>query len=302
MKLRVGYGVSGNSAGFNAFSALLIYGSPTGNSKVVYNGNVTNAIGPVRNENPDLKWESTATTNIGLDFGLLRDRIIGSVDYYIKKTSDLIYDQYPVSATQYIVPYYTANVGNIKNSGIELVLSGTPVKTKEFTWKSSVNLAHNKNVVEKLSNKQFPIDYIQTAQLGGQGQSGNYSQIVQTGYALGTFKLWHYTGKNQNGISTFLNAKDSVITGQPLTTDMRVVGNAQPSLIYGWTNSFYYKHFDLNFLVRGVLGNKILNATLAALNNPINARIQNIPRYTLNEAANDNYAFLISDRFLESGS
>ena len=302
LKLRAGYGVSGNSAGFNAFSALLIYGSPPGNSKVVYNGNVSNAIGPVRNDDPDLKWESTATTNIGLDFGVLKERITGSVDYYIKKTSDLIYDQYPVSATQYIVPSYIANVGKIKNAGIELVLTATAVKTRDFTWKSSINLAHNKNTVEQLSNDKFVINYIQTAQLGGKGQSGNYSQIVQNGYALGTFKLWHYVGKNQNGVSSYTNAKDSVISTQPLTTDAKIAGNAQPSLVYGWTNSFYYKGFDLNFLVRGVLGNKILNATLAGLNNPADSKIQNIPRFTLNESFKDINAYLISDRFLESGS
>jgi len=302
LKLRAGYGVSGNSTGFNAFTALLIYGSPPGNAKFLNNGVITNAIGPVRNDNADLKWESTATTNIGLDFGILKDRISGSVDYYIKKTSDLIYDQYPVSATQYIIPQYTANVGSIKNTGIELALSAVPLKTRDLTWKTSVNLAHNKNVVENLSNSKFVINYIQTAQLGGQGQSGNYSQIVQNGYAIGTFNLWHYLGKNQNGVSTFQKADGSTTATQPLTTDQRIAGNAQPSLIYGWTNSLYYKNFDLNFLLRGVLGNKILNATLAGLNNPIGSKVQNIPRFTLGESYNDNVAYLISDRFLESGS
>jgi len=302
LKLRAGYGVSGNSTGFNAFSALLIYGSPPGNSKFVYNGNITNAIAPVRNDNPDLKWESTATTNIGIDFGILKDRISGSVDYYIKKTSDLIYDQYPVSSTQFFIPLYTANVGSIKNTGIEVVVNATPLKTRDLTWKTSANIAHNKNVVENLSNSKFAINYIQTAQLGGQGQSGNYSQIVQNGLPIGTFKLWHYLGKNQNGISTFQKADGSVTATQPLTTDAKIAGNAQPSLVYGWTNSFYYKNFDLNFLVRGVLGNKILNATLAGLNNPIGSKVQNIPRFTLGESYNDNVAYLISDRFLESGS
>jgi iron complex outermembrane receptor protein len=302
LKLRAGYGVSGNSAGFNAFSSLLIYGTPADNAKFLYNGNITNAIGPVRNDNPDLKWESTATTNIGLDFGILNDRISGSVDYYIKKTSDLIYDQYPVSTTQYFVPTYTANVGSIKNSGIEVVLNAVPVKTKGFTWKTSLNVAHNKNVIENLSNDKFAINYIQTAQLGGKGQTGNYSQIVQPGYALGTFNLWHYMGKNENGVSTYQKADGTITATQPLTTDARISGNAQPTLMYGWSNNFYYKSFDLNFLVRGVMGNKILNATLAALNNPVDSKIQNIPRFTLNESYNDINGYLISDRFLESGS
>jgi iron complex outermembrane receptor protein len=302
MKLRAGYGVSGNSAGFNAFTALLIYGTPAGNAKFLYNGNITNAIGPVRNENPDLKWESTGTTNIGLDFGLFNDRINGSVDYYIKKTSDLIYDQYPVSTTQYFVPVYTANVGSIKNTGIEVVLNAVPVKTGDFTWKTSVNLAHNKNRIEQLSNDKFTIDYIQTAQLGGKGQSGIYSQIIKPGLALGTFNLWHYMGKDANGVSTFQSADGTAKASQPLSTDAVISGNAQPNLVYGWTNNFYFKGFDLNFLIRGVTGNKILNSTLAALNNPTDSKIQNIPRFTLGESYNDINAYLRSDRFLESGS
>ena len=142
----------------------------------------------------------------------------------------------------------------------------------------------------------------QTAQLGGKGQSGNYSQIIQPGSAVGTFTLWHYLGKNEAGVSTFQKADGSTTATQPLTTDQQVVGNAQPKLIYGWVNNFTYKAFDLNFLVRGVYGNKILNATLAGLNNPADARLQNIPRFTLGESFNDINAYLISDRFLESGS
>jgi TonB-dependent starch-binding outer membrane protein SusC len=302
LKFRAGYGVSGNSLGFDAFSALLVYGTPQGNNKFLYNGNITNAIGPVRSDNPDLKWESTSTVNIGLDFGLLKNRLTGSVDYYIKKTSDLIYDQYPVSTTQYFLPIYTANVGRIKNTGIELVLNAVAVKTKNFSWTTSINLSHNKNIVETLSNDKFTLPSIPTAQVGGKGQSGNYSQVVQPGMPLGTFYLWHYLGKDANGVSTYQKADGSTTATQPLTTDARLTGSAQPKLIYGWTNNFTYKNFNLNFLVRGVTGNQILNVTLAALNNPTDAKIQNIPRFTLGESFKDINGYLVSDRFLESGT
>lgn len=302
LKLRGGYGVSGNSAGFNAFSALLVYGTPPGNSKFMSNGNITNAIGAVRTNNPNLKWESTGTANLGLDFGFLNDRITGSVDYYIKKTSDLIDDQLPVSTTQYFTTTYTANVGSITNRGIEVVLNIVPVKTHNFSWKSSFNLAHNNNMVNTLSNGQFSVPYIQTSQLGGKGQTGNYSQVIQTGLPLGTFVLWHYMGKDANGVSQYLNAAGKTISTQPLTTDARVAGNAQPKFVFGFTNTFFYKRFDFNVLVRGVTGNKILNATLAGLNDPTDSKIQNIPRFTLNESYKDINAYLISDRFLENGS
>jgi len=301
LKLRAGYGVSGNSAGFDAFTAQLIYGVPPGGGKFLSNGNIVNPIGPVRNDNPNLKWESTATTNIGLDFGILNNRITGSVDYYIKKTSDLI-TTLQVSTTQYFYPLLTANVGKMKNSGVEVVLNAIPVKSGAFTWRTSLNFSHNKNVVQSLSQGGLTLPYIQTAQLGGKGQSGNYSQIIQPGYAVGTFDLWHYLGKNSNGVSTYQKADGSTTAAQPLTTDQFIKYDAQPKLIYGWSNSFFYKNFDLNFLVRGVYGNKILNATLAGLNNPADSKLQNIPRFTLGESFKDINAYLISDRFLESGS
>jgi iron complex outermembrane receptor protein len=302
LKLRAGYGVSGNSQGFDAFSSILIYGTPPGSSKYLNNGVISNVVNAVRNENPDLKWESTATTNLGVDVGFFKNRLTASVDFYIKKTRDLIDDVLPVSSTEFQYTTYTANVGSMTNRGIELVLSAVPVQTAAFTWRSSLNFSHNTNRIDNLSTDRFTIPYIQTAQLGGKGQSGNYSQIIQPGSAVGTFTLWHYLGKNERGVSTFQKADGSTTATQPLTTDQQVVGNAQPKLIYGWVNNFTYKSFDLNFLVRGVYGNKILNATLAGLNNPADARLQNIPRFTLGESFNDINAYLISDRFLESGS
>ena len=302
LKLRAGYGVSGNSLGFNAFSALLVYGTPAGNSKFLNNGVISNAIGPVRNPNPDLKWESTATSNFGLDFGLLNNRITGSVDYYIKKTADLIYSEYQVSTTQFFLPTITANVGKIKNTGVEVSLNATIVRSKNFSWNSAPNMAHNKNNIETLSDDFYKIALIQTAQTGGKGQSGNYSQVVQPGQPLGTFNLWHYVGESDKGVSSYVNAKGETIATQPLTTDQMIAGNAQPKLVYGWNNDFRYKKWDLNFLVRGVLGNKILNVTKASLNNPSDAKLQNIPDFTLNESFNDINGYLISDRFLEDGS
>lgn len=305
LKLRAGYGVTGNSEGFNAYSALLIYGTqPGGSTKFLNNGTIQNAIGPVANANPNLHWESTATTDIGLDFGLFQNRITGSFDYYIKKTTNLIDDDLPVSLTEFLLPTYTANVGSMTNKGIEVVLNFVPVKTKDFTWRSSMNFAHNNNRIDNLTNSQFTIPYIQTAQLGGKGQSGDYSQIIEPGLALGTFDLWKYLGKNAAGLSTYQTANGTVTTAQPLTTDQMIGGNAQPNLIYGWTNTFVYKQFDLNFLLRGVLGNKILNATLAGLNDPVDAKLQNIPQFTLsqNEKPTDLNADLISSRYLENGS
>jgi TonB-dependent starch-binding outer membrane protein SusC len=299
LKLRAGYGVSGNSLGFDAFTAITRYNT---SGRFYNNGQYINGLLPVTNENPDLKWESTDMTNIGLDFAVLKNRISGSIDYYIKNTSDLIYD-YPVANTVYFVPFMTANVGKVKNTGIEVTITAIPVSTKGFNWTTSANLSHNKNEVVSLSNGQFQaLAYVPIAYLGGKGQTGNWSQQLMEGQPLGTFSLWHYMGKNDAGTSTFLTADNKVIASQPLTTDLFVAGNAQPKLLFGWSNTFTYKNFDLNFFLRGVTGNKILNNTLAQLNSPADAKNNNVPKFTLGEAFTDNIAYLTSDRFLEDGT
>lgn len=197
----------------------------------------------------------------------------------------------------------TANVGKVKNTGIEVSLTATPVSTKIFSWTTSANLAHNKNEVVSLANDKFPaLTEIPTAYLGGKGQTGNWSQVIKEGQPLGTFSLWHYAGKNDAGTSTFETADGKIIASQPLTTDLMIVGNAQPKLMFGWNNTFTYKNFDLNFFLRGVTGNKILNNTLAQLNNPADSKTLNIPKFTLGEAYKDNIAYLTSDRFLEDGT
>ncbi len=239
-------------------------------------------------------------TNIGLDFGLFNNRLSGSIDYYDKLTTDLIWT-YPVSATQFFVTQLTANAGRIRNKGIEVMVNATPVTNSTFTWRTSANLAHNDNNVESLSNDVFTQKSIQTAYAGGKGQSGNWSQLVVEGSPIGTFNLWHYLGKNPAGV-TIIQKKDGTATTAPVTADYIFPGNAQPKLIYGWNNTFTYKNIDVNFFLRGVSGNKILNATLAGLNSPSDAKNLNIPRFTLGESFNDNNAYLISDRFLENGS
>lgn len=299
LKLRGGYGSSGNSQGFNAFTRLLLYRTST-TSKFYYNGNFINSIGAYQNPNADLEWERTNVANIGLDFTLFNRILTGSVDVYDKRTSGLIYD-YNVSTTQYFVPTLTANAGKISNKGVEVILSVRPLSGRNLKWTSTLNFAHNKNNIESLSNDIFSLNYQYTAYLGGKGQSANSSQIIQQGYPIGTFNIWKYGGKNAQGVTQIVKA-DGTLTTAPSSADFVYSGNAQPKLLYGWNNTFTYKNVDLSFFVRGVYGNKILNATLANLNSPLDATTVNIPRFTLDESPNDNNAYLLSDRYLESGS
>lgn len=297
LKLRVGYGVTGNSLGFDPLIAQEQFGIV---GRAYTNGTYLDGIGPVQNANPDLKWESTATTNIGADFSVFKGFLSGSIDVYDKTTSNLIWS-YPVSATQFPVTNFTTNIGKISNKGVELQLNASLIKTPDFTWKSSFNLAHNINNVLSISNSQFNNQYVYTAFLGGKGQSGNWSQIIEPGHPIGTFDIWHYMGKNAQGVSLFRSAAKGDTTSSPTTADYYTAGSAQPQLLMGWSNTFTYKGFDLNVFFRAVTGNKILNGTLATLNDPIDAKTQNLPGFSLHESFNDINSTYISDRFLETG-
>lgn len=299
LKLRASYGVTGNASGFNAYTAQFISGNL---GTYYYNGvGLTTAYGPTQAANFDLKWEKTATTNIGLDFAILKGKLTGSLDWYDKNTTGMIYG-YRVDPILVPSGRITANGGSINNKGIELSLSATPVKTNDFSWSSSLNLAHNKNEITKLTNPLFiGGDSVSVSFPEGGGQSGSSLQLLKEGHPLGQFFTLEYAGKNSAGISQFVAANGSLTT-TPTRADYRYAGNAQPKLIMGWSNTVRYKDFDFNLFIRGVFGNKIFNATRADLFRPTTAMSTNILVDAENESPADGNAYKYSTRFIESGN
>jgi iron complex outermembrane receptor protein len=300
LKLRASYGVTGNSSGFNAYTSRLLYGF-VGTTE--YLGNTINAISAIQNENPDLRWEKTATANIGLDFSILSDKVSGSLEVYDKRTTDVIYP-YPVNTNQYLYSQLVANVGEVSNRGYELSLSSNVVSKADFSWNTTLNLAHNKNKIVTLSNDVFKADSIRIFTPDGGGQSGASIQVLMSGQPIGTFYTYKYAGKNESGVSQYVNS-DGTLTSDPTqlsVADYQVLGNAQPKLLLGWTNNLRYKNFDLNLFFRGVFGNKIMNVTRADLFRPGTATINNIPVDAASESANDFNSYRYSSRFMESGN
>lgn len=304
LKLRAGYGVSGNSLGFDAFTSILRYGA-TGwftNS----NGNQAHTLGAVANANPDLKWEKTGMFNIGVDFAFLNNRLSGTIEWYNKNTQDLIYN-YKVSTTQFLYESMIANVGEISNKGIEITINATPVQTKDFTWNTSLNLSHNKNCVEKISNSEYSVDYIETANLSGRGQSNLNSQRIMEGRPIGQFYTWEWVGYNDKGVSLFNDYdKDGKLIGTTTSPsvieDQRYTGDAQPKLTFGWSNSLSYKKFTLTAFFQGIVGNKIMNATRARYSDMGAAGQYNLLKDVLTEQkATDTGSNFLSDRYLEKG-
>lgn len=299
LKLRASYGVTGNATGFNAFTARFISGTQ---GVFYYNGSSVSASGPIQAANPDLKWEKTSTANIGIDFGILKGKLSGSIDLYDKKTTGMIYS-YRVDPILVPTGTIVANGGSMSNKGVELSLNAAIVENKTFVWNSSVNFAHNSNEITSLTNPLFSGgDSILLAFPEGLGQSSHSLEILKQGKPLGQFFSPIYTGKDANGVSQFVAADGKLTTTPIIGTDYHYIGNSQPKLLMGWSNSFRYKNFDLNIFLRGVFGNKIFNATRADLFRPNTAQYTNILKEAANENVADYNAYLYSTRFVENGS
>ena len=310
LKLRAGYGVSGNALGFGAYSAYTLFGLNSGSS-FTYNGVTYSKIEATQNGNKDLKWETTKMFNVGVDFAFLDSRLSGSIEFYSKKTSDLIWS-YDVSTNIYPVGSMNANVGDITNTGIELTINAVPVKTKDFTWETTVNLAHNKNKVDKLSNKKFSVDYKDWGDpnIGGISSNGEVERIKE-GESLGTFWTYEWAGYNEHGQSTYYvhDATTGERTGEVTTTpekkDKTKVGCALPKVTYGWNNTLTYKKWALTAFFQGNIGNKIMNATRAHYSNKaLLSAGKNVLADALKDKyfTSDNTYYYPSDRYLENGS
>ena len=310
LKLRVGYGVSGNAMGFGAYTALQRY---IADGVFTYDGETMRTLRADGNANPDLKWESTGMFNVGLDFAFLGSRLNGSIEFYNKKTWDLIWD-YRVSTALYPYGLMKANVGDITNRGIEFTLNAIPVKTKDFQWQTTINLSHNKNRVDKLHNAQYSVDYEDKADANIVGMSSfNMAacQRIMEGEALGTFWTLEWAGYNADGISTYYvhdpvtNERTGEVTTNPTITDRTKVGCAQPKLTYGWNNTLNYKNWSLTAFFQGMLGNKIMNTTRIQYSNKT---LYSGGKNVLSEAItnpnfwSDGNANHPSDYYLEDGS
>jgi len=250
MKLRVGYGITGNQDGIGEGKSLYLLGTdPTGSYYDPISATWKQSYGPIQNANPDLKWESTAQLNFGLDFMLL-NRINGTFEIYSKKTSDLLY-VYNVAVPPNVYPTMLANVGDLSNKGVELTLGANILKTKDFRFDANLTLARNVQTVDKLTNDNYTNGNFQSGSLQGlTGMSSVFSQILKEGYPVGTFWGPKCSGIDENGQFVFEDNGES-----------QVIGNVQPKLSTGFSMDFGYKNFDLNISTYGMFGQDVLNAT-----------------------------------------
>ncbi len=307
LKLRAGYGVSGNAMGFGAYTAYATYGA---SGFFDYNGKSWRTLAATKNANPDLKWESTGMLNIGIDFGFLKNRINGTIEFYNKKTKDLIWD-YPVSTNIYPMGSIAANVGEITNTGVELTINIDAIRTKDFNWMTTINLSHNKNTVDRLSNDKFEVGTFTQGDPMVAGVSSNgYTQRIIEGEPLGTFYPSEFAGYDATGKSTYYVRDEATgkrtgeVTNEPAFKDRTITGCAQPKLNLGWNNTFSYKNLSASLFFTGVFGNKIYNGSRANYSSPeMFANGKNVLKeFITDRPATDNLPNYPSDRYLENGS
>lgn len=323
LKLRAGWGQSGNASGFDIYTSRFFYDVAGRFDYIAEDGTVESykQLSAARNANPDLKWETTTMLNIGLDFAFFNGRLNGTIEYYNKSTKDMIWD-YPVSTAQYPVSWITANVGKMQNRGVELTLNATPVQTRNFTWNTSLNLSHNQNKVVSVSNPTagFNAGIINRYNPNLPGMSLAYIQRIIEGQPIGTFYTWEWAGYNENGNSCFYvyDKTDDQISGErlrdengnfvttetPEEKDRVIVGCAQPKLTMGWDNRITFRNWDLNLFFTGVFGQKIFNEPKAAfgyLGDVAAGKniLADAPNY---QKVGDKYSSIPSDRWIEDGS
>ncbi|HUX56457.1 MAG TPA: TonB-dependent receptor [Bacteroidales bacterium] len=292
LKLRLGYGTTGNQGGISPYNSVALYRS---GPQYYDNGNWINTYRYSQNPNLDLKWEQTATLNAGLDFSLYNAHIEGSIDYYTRLTSDLLYT-YPVPVPPYMYATMLANVGDISNKGIEFVINADIIRNQDFQWTVSLNAAHNKQLVTKVSNETYQVANTLVGGVGGRGQSGTTSHILQEGEEISSFYGPVCEGLDADGKWII---KDLDGNGIIDSKDNTVIGHAMPRATYGITNTITYKGFDLNFFFRGVYGNDIFNNDIMMMGNPTNFPAQLYKEATTTSLTDK---MLYSSYYIEKGS
>ena len=273
LKLRAGYGVTGIdiSSPYQSLASIDYSGN------YMYNGEWIQPISPTRNDNPNLHWEKKFEYNVGLDFAVLDERLSGSIDLYRRDTKDGLY-YYSVPTPPYYYGSIMANVAQIRNEGIEILLNATPVRTRDFEWNSSLTFSKNRNELLSISNDQFKSenDYFDTGYTGEPIQKTTHQ--VKVGQPIGNFFNLRSIGLDENGKWVVerlrydeegnVVSKYYGLAADAGYTDWQVLGNGVPDIYLNFNNNFRYKNFDLALTMRGAFGFQILNFQKMFYGNP----------------------------------
>ena len=268
LRLRTGYGASGNLGGISSYNSLQSM-LPTG--LVPYGGSATVTLGMATNPNPDLKWETRSTFNVGTDLGAWDNRIVMTLEYYYSRTTDMLY-LYEVPVPPYTYNKLLANIGSMSNSGFEAGIGITPLRNRDSELNVNVNLSWQKNKLISLSGDyggrhMSASDITGIGVLNGAGFHGGDTKIVyqMVGQPLGVFYLPHCTGLTQNSDGSYRYAIEDLDGNGKINIedggDRYVAGQATPKMTLGSNISFRYKRLDVSLQMNGAFGHKIYNGT-----------------------------------------
>lgn len=253
LKIRLGFGITGTEISDSYQSLVLLNYSGVG----WMNGQWSKGVVPASNPNPDLKWETKAEWNLGLDFSLFKSRLNGTIDLYQRTTSDLL-AEYQVPVPPNFTSNMWANVGKIRNRGIEISLNGDIIRTQDITWNLGGNFSYNDNKIVSLSNDKYQRDYWYAGWTSSGIQQNTH--IVKHGESVGNFYGWKTVGLTDDGL-WLIEGED----GQPKLAseagqeDKQVIGNGLPSMYAGLNTMFRYKNLDVSLSVRGAFDFEVLN-------------------------------------------
>jgi TonB-linked SusC/RagA family outer membrane protein len=299
LKLRAGFGVTGNNLGSDLRSVAML----SNGGQFWYNGKYVNTYGVSQNINPDLRWEKKYEYNLGLDYAFLDNRLYGSLDVYYRQTRDLLWD-YEVPTPPYQYPTLLANAGQMDSYGVELSISGVPVKTNNWTWVTTPTVSFNRNYITKLSDPSKGFNYKQTTS-GGVGENGlmnTNTQILIEGQSVGAFYGYKLRGIKDGNWYFSTPSGGTVDTSTATEAYRQVIGNAQPWFTFGWNNSVRWKNLDASIFFRGVVGNKILNLTRWAYGPMANVSDNIFMKDVSKKKTIHTNKALFSDYYLEDGS
>ena len=271
LKLRLGYGLTGQQDGIANYSYQSVYALSSNEKRYLFGDKWYNMYKPAAYD-AEIKWEQTATTNIGLDYGFLNGRLYGSIDLYVKHTKDLL-NTIPVPAGANFSNRLLTNIGSMTNRGAELSVNYIPIETKDWNWVLNFNATYNQTKITQLTQVEDPT-YL-GAEVGGiNGATGNNAQIHSVGYAPYSFfvhkQVYDEQGKPVEGVFADLNGD-----GKIDNYDKYHCGKPAPDFLFGLSTSLRYKGLTLSTSLRANTGNKIYdnvssnNATLDSVIDPL---------------------------------
>ena len=269
LKLRASYGVTGAlpPRPYLSLQTLAAGGSAFYAGNDVY----LQSYSPQYNANPNLKWERKSEFDVGLDFTLFDNRLTGTMDYYTRTTSDLIFNV-TVPVPPNLAPNTWMNIGELDSRGFELSLAYDLISTPGFSWNTGGNFS-TYNVVLASLNPELAGSFVGASNLGTPGQEATQITRAVEGEAIGILYGFVYEGITEDGKYQFQDLDgDGDIDGN----DRRIIGNGLPDFEFGWTNNFRYGNFDLNFFLRGSIGHDLVNTYRAFYENPNVATSYNV--------------------------